>query len=146
MRILTNTGTSLRVNVDDGKATVDGSLKYAETDPSKGKVPNVQAGGYSNSCAGTKETALYDIDLSTNSLLKQAPPNDGVLVTIGALTEKVKGPIAFDVYSDCKGMSAGWLLYSGWLSSVDLATGKTTRIGAIKGLSGKITDMAIMPN
>ena len=145
MRILTSTGTSLRVNVDDGKATVDGSLKYAETDSNKGKVPNVVAGGYSNSCAGTKETALYDIDMASMSLMRQAPPNDGILVTIGKLSEPVKGPVAFDVYSDCKGMSAGWLLHSGWLSSVDLATGKTTRIGAIKGLSGKITDMAILP-
>lgn len=146
MRILASTGISLRVNVDDGKATVDGALKYADTDANKGKVPNVTAGGYSNSCAGTKETALYDIDIASNSLMKQAPPNDGIIATIGKLTEAPKGAIAFDVYSDCKGMSAGWLLHSGWLSSVDLATGKTTRIGAIKGLSGKVTDMAILPN
>lgn len=145
MRILTSTGTSLRVNVDDGKATVDGSLKYADSEPSKGKMPNVQAAGYSNSCAGTKETALYDIDMATMALMKQAPPNDGILSTVGALGTKVQGPLAFDVYSDCKGMNSGWLLHSGWLSSIDLATGKLTRIGAIKGISGKITDIAIMP-
>ncbi len=145
MRILTSTGTSLRVNVDDGKATVDGALKYADTEPSKGKTPNVQAGGYSNSCAGAKETALYDIDMATMSLMRQAPPNDGILVTIGALGTKVQGPLAFDVYTDCKGMSVGWLLHSGWLSSIDLATGKLSRVGAIKGAGGKITDIAILP-
>jgi hypothetical protein len=145
MRILTSTGTSLRVNVDDGKATVDGALKYAETEPSKGKTPNVQAGGYSNSCAGAKETALYNIDMATMALVKQAPPNDGILVTIGALGAKLDGPVAFDVYSDCKGMSVGWLLNGGALSSIDLATGKMSPIGAISGISGKITDIAILP-
>jgi Domain of unknown function (DUF4394) len=145
MRILTSTGTSLRVNVDDGKATVDGALKYAETDPNKGKTPNVQAGGYSNSCAGAKETALYDIDMASMSLMKQAPPNDGILTTIGALGTKVDGPLAFDVWTDCKGQSVGWLLHSGSLSTVDLASGKLTPVGAIKGISGKISDIAIMP-
>ena len=47
---------SLRINVDDGKTTVDGQLKYAETDANKGKTPRVIAAGYSNSFAGTKET------------------------------------------------------------------------------------------
>ena len=145
MRILTSNGTSLRVNVDDGKATVDGSLKYAETDPNKGKIPNIIAGGYSNSCPGVKETALYDVDMATNALMKQAPPNDGILVTIGAITEKLVAPVAFDVWTDCKGQSVGWLLNSGWLSTVDLTTGKATRVGAIKGISGKISDIAIMP-
>ena len=145
MRILTSTGMSLRVNVDDGKATVDGFLKYSETEPNKGKVPNVQAGGYSNSCPSVKETALYDIDRPTMSLMKQAPPNDGILAMVGPLGTKVDGPLAFDVWTDCKGKSEGWLLHSGWLSSIDLATGKLTRVGAIKGLSGKVTDMAVMP-
>jgi opacity protein-like surface antigen len=145
MRILTSTGTSLRVNVDDGKATVDGSLKYAEADASKGKTPNVTAGGYSNSCAGTKETALYNIDQGTGALVRQAPPNDGILNTIGMLGVKLDGAIAFDVYSDCKGANAGWLLAGGALHTVDLTTGMAKAIGPIAGLSGKITDMAILP-
>ena len=47
MRILSSTGMSLRINVEDGKATVDGSLKYAEADANKGKQPKVTAGAYS---------------------------------------------------------------------------------------------------
>ena len=49
MRVLSSTGMSLRINVEDGKATVDGSLKYAEADANKGKQPEVTAGAYSNS-------------------------------------------------------------------------------------------------
>ncbi len=145
MRILTSTGVSLRVNVDDGKATVDGSLKYAEADASKGKIPNVTAGGYSNSCAGTKETALYNIDQGTGGLVRQAPPNDGILNTIGMLGVKLDGAVAFDVYSDCKGVNAGWLLTGGVLHTVDLTTGAAKVVGPIAGLTGKITDMAILP-
>ena len=145
MRILTSTGTSLRVNVDDGKATIDGALKYAETDPSKGKAPNVTAAAYTNSFAGTKETALYDIDATTGMLLKQAPPNDGIVTAIGSLGVKVDGPIAFDILSDGKGGNTGWLLADGNLHTVDLATGKATAVSAIAGLTGKITDIAILP-
>ena len=65
---------SLRINVDDGKATVDGTLKYADADANKGKTPRVTAAGYSNSFAGTKETALYDIDAATGAFVRQAPP------------------------------------------------------------------------
>ena len=68
MRILTSTGMSLRINVDDGKAVVDGMSKYAETDANKGKAPKVMAAAYSNSFAGTKETALYDIDATNGRI------------------------------------------------------------------------------
>ena len=82
------TGMSLRINVEDGKTTVDGQLKYAEADASKGKQPKVTAAAYSNSFAGTKETALYDIDTANGMLVKQAPPNDGILNTLGKLGMK----------------------------------------------------------
>src|SRR3954462_3536753 len=62
LRVITSDGTNLRVNVDDGKATVDGALKFKEGDVNAGKMPNVIAGAYSNSFKGTKATALYDID------------------------------------------------------------------------------------
>ena len=145
MRLMSSTGMSLRINVDDGKATVDGSHKYAETDKSKGAQPKVTAGAYSNSFAGTKETALYNIDAANGMLVKQAPPNDGILNTVGALGVKVDGPIAFDIVSDGKGGNAAWLLAGGALHSVDLATGAAKAVGQIKGLSGSISDMAILP-
>ena len=145
MRIITSTGMSLRVNVDDGKATVDGSLKYAETDANKGKTPNVMAVGYSNSVAGTKETALYDIDVSTGMLLKQAPPNDGIVSGIGKLGVSLNGPIAFDIWSDGKGANVGWLLAGGSLHSVDLVSGAAKAVGAVVGIKGNVTDIAILP-
>ena len=145
LRVLTSTGMSLRINVDDGKTIVDGSLKYSDSDAAKGKTPKVTAAGYSNSFAGTKETTLYDIDATQGTLLKQAPPNDGVVSTLGKLGVKVDGPIAFDVWSDGKGANVGWLLAGGSLHTVDLATGATKPVGKIAGLSGTISDIAILP-
>jgi hypothetical protein len=145
LRILSSTGTSLRVNVEDGKATVDGSLKYAETDANKGKQPKVTAAAYSNSIAGTKETALYDIDAANATFVRQAPPNDGILNTISKLDPKVDGSVAFDIWSDGKGGNTGWLLAGDTLYMVDIATGTTKSAGKISGLKGKIGDIAVLP-
>lgn len=49
-----------------------------------GKIPGVTAVGYTNSVAAAKETVLYDIDAAHALLVRQAPPNDGILVTVGA--------------------------------------------------------------
>jgi hypothetical protein len=145
LRLIGADGTSLRINVDDGKTTVDGSLKYAESDASKDKKPMAVAVAYSNSFAGTKETALYDIDATTGAFVKQAPPNDGILNTIGSLGVKIDGPVAFDIASDGNGGNGGWLIVGSMLYAVDIATGKTTSMGNIEGVKGKVQDIAIMP-
>lgn len=145
LRILSSTGMSLRVNVDDGKATVDGMLKYAEGDASRGKAPKVTAAAYTNSIAGTKETALLDIDVASGMLVKQAPPNDGILSGIGSLGMKLDGPIAFDIWSDGKGANVGWLLANGMLHTIDLATGKVKASARVTGLTGSVTDIAVLP-
>jgi len=145
MRIISGDGMSLRVNVDDGKAIVDGALKYADADAMKGTAPQAVAAGYTNSFAGTKETALYDIDRTHGTLVKQAPPNDGILNTVGKLGVKLDGPVAFDIWADGKGANVGWMLTGGVLHSVDLATGAAKVVGKIAELDGKVTDMAILP-
>lgn len=144
MRIVVSNGTNLRVNVEDGKAIVDGSLKYADADASKGKAPMVTAVAYANSFAGTKETAMYDIDMAAGALVKQAPPNDGVLNTIGSLGVKPDA-VAFDIASDGKGGNTGWVVAGGALHTVDLASGKVTTVGKISGIKGTISDIAVMP-
>ena len=89
LRLMSNDGTNLRVNVDDGKVTTDGSHKFADSDMHKGEKPNIVAGAYINSVKGAKETALYDIDATIGALIKQAPPNDGMLNAVGKLGVKV---------------------------------------------------------
>ncbi|HEY5795761.1 MAG TPA: DUF4394 domain-containing protein [Bosea sp. (in: a-proteobacteria)] len=144
LRVIGSDGTNLRVNVEDGKTTVDGKLKFAETDMHKGETPMIVAGAYSNSVKGTKETALYDIDGKIGGLLKQAPPNDGVLGAIGKLGAMPKA-IAFDIETAADGTNTGWLLADGALHKVDLATGKASMVGKVIGLSASVRDVAALP-
>ena len=137
MRLIAADGTSLRINVDDGKATVDGKLKYAEGDAMKSATPKAGAAAYTNSFAGTKETTLYDIDVSSGTLVKQAPPNDGILNTVGKLGITLDGPVAFDIQSDGKGGNMAWLVSGTTLYSVDLATGAAKSVGQIAGFESR---------
>jgi Domain of unknown function (DUF4394) len=142
LRVMGSDGTSLRVNVDDGKATVDGSHKYKDGDANAGKAPKVVAGAYTNSWKGTKATMLYNIDAATGTLVTQAPPNDGVLNTVGPLGMAVSGPVAFNIVSAGEDKNDGWLAAGGALYRVDLKTGKATMAGKVEGLSGTLTDIA----
>jgi hypothetical protein len=144
LRVMGSDGTSLRVNVDDGKATVDGSHKFKDGDPNAGKTPKIVAGAYTNSWKGTKATGLYNIDATTSSLVMQAPPNDGVLNTVGSLGIAVSGPVAFNIVALGEERNDAWLAAGGALYLVDLKTGKATMAGKIEGLSGTLTDIAWM--
>lgn len=146
LRVLTDGGMSLRVNVDDGKATVDGSLKYAETDMHKGEKPNIVAGAYTNSINGKKaeKTDLYNIDATIPALVKQAPPNDGILSAIGKIKVKLVEPVAFNIVAKADGTNAGWLMSGDTLYSVDLATGATAEAGKVEGAKD-VTDIAWWP-
>jgi hypothetical protein len=142
LRVMGSDGMSLRANVDDGKVTKDGDHKYAEADMHKGEKPNVIAGAYTHSVKGTKETALFNIDGTIGALVKQAPPNDGILGAVGKLGIKPT-TVAFDIWSDGTKNEA-WLMADGTLYSVDLATGKATEAAKISGVSGTVKDIAIM--
>lgn len=144
LRVIGSDGTNLRVNVDDGKTTVDGKLKFAEADMHKGEAPMIVAGAYTNSVKGAKETALYDIDGKIGALIKQAPPNDGVLGAVGKLGVMPKS-IAFDIETSADGSNTGWLLADGTLHKVDLMTGKATSVGKMTGMTGAVRDIAVMP-
>jgi hypothetical protein len=143
LRVIGSDGMNLRINVDDGKVTKDGDLKFAEADQHKGKTPKIIAGAYTNSMKGAKETTLYDID-ATGAVLRQAPPNDGVLNTVGMLGMSVDQG-AFDIIADGQGGNTGWLMMKGTLYRVDLTTGKGSEVAKIDGVSGTVRDIAVMP-
>lgn len=141
LRVISPDGMNLRVNVDDGKVIEDGTLKFADNDMHKGEKPNVVAGAYTNSVKGTKETVLYDIDATIGALLRQVPPNDGVLNAVGKLGFKINGPVAFNIVAKGEGQNDAWLANGGNLYKVDLASGKATPAGK---LPAGVTDIAYM--
>ena len=147
MRMVGADGINLRINVDDGKTIVDGRLKFADADTSRVASPFMLADAYSNKFKGTKETALYEIDCAPGALVKQIPPNDGVLNiinTVGSLGAKPKA-IAFIIEADGKGGNTGWLLADGTLSMIDIGNGRLRTSGQVSGLKGAVRDIAVLP-
>lgn len=144
MRIIGTDGTNLRVNVNDGAVTTDKTLTFTQTDPASIGTPMVIAGAYSNSVKGAKETTLYDIDGTLGGLFRQAPPNDGILNSIGSLGLDAEN-VAFDITTDMTGVNTGILLAKGMLYSVDLATGQAQAGKAVAKLPSDVRDIAMLP-
>jgi hypothetical protein len=140
LRVMGSDGTSLRINVETGETTKDGSHAYAEGDTK----PNVVAGAYTNSYAGTDATQLFNIDGEAGWLVLQNPPNDGVLNAVGEIGMKVT-EAGFDIASDGKGGNEAWLMSGDTLYSVNLETGTATEAGKVEGVSGTVRDIAILP-
>src|SRR5207247_92157 len=109
--------------------------------PADGMLYGV-AGAYTSSWKGAKATTLYNIDAATGVLVTQAPPNDGVLNTVGSLGMPVSGPVAFNIVATGEDKNEGWLVANGALYSVDLKTGKAAMVGKIEGLGGNLGDIA----
>ena len=79
LRVLSNTGQSLRINVDSGVTIVDGSINGVA-----GAV--ISAAAYTNSFQRPTQgsTMLYDLDQTNNQLLLQDPPNAGTVAPVGS--------------------------------------------------------------
>jgi hypothetical protein len=99
LRIVSNTGQNLRINVDTGATTTDGALNPG--------TPSVTAAAYSNSFAAACRTRLYVIDTSTSKLLLQDPPNSGTLTEIGDLGAASRGAAwaGFEIVAQSDGTS-----------------------------------------
>ena len=77
LRVVSNTGQDLRINVETGATTTDGVITPA--------TAVVSGSGYTNSFAGTTSTRLFNLNLTTATVDLQDPPNNGVQVTGPAL-------------------------------------------------------------
>jgi len=91
LRVIGNTGQSLRINVDTGATTTDGNINRA------GVAPVVTAAAYTNSVPNATATQLFDVDSASSVLALQNPPNDGTLVNVGPLGVTVAGDGGMDI-------------------------------------------------
>lgn len=91
LRVIGNTGQSLRINVDTGATTTDGNINRA------GVAPIVAAAAYTNSVPNATATQLFDVDSASSVLALQNPPNDGTLVNVGPLGVTVAGDGGMDI-------------------------------------------------
>lgn len=123
LRVVSDNGQNLRIDVTTGVTTVDGPLKIGN---SVGPTPFATAVAYTNSYPGViaANTALFDIDSQSNMLYKQTPPNDGILIDPKVLGVDIDPNIGFDI-GNVSGTGFAVFTVGGNTSfyTVDLATG-----------------------
>ena len=129
LRVISNAGQNLRINVDTGATTTDGAINQT------GATPRISAAAYTNNFAGTTTTMLFDIDTVADTLELQSPPNDGTLTRIGALGVDVSGDIGFDIGGGANGLALAAMRTSvsgaSSLYRVDLATATATLLNGV---------------
>ena len=91
LRIVSNTGQSLRINVDTGATTTDGNINGGAANTA------ITAAAYTNSFAGTASTTLFVIDGANATLYTQNPPNNGTLASAVPLGVAATGVAGFDI-------------------------------------------------
>jgi hypothetical protein len=154
LRISTASGENLRINPDTGGvAFTDGPLAYAEGDRNAGRESGVTAAAYTTSLRGElgtplpATTVLYDVDVATDALVRQDPPNDGTLVTVGrGLGTDVEGAAGFDISPDT---GRAWAVMSddlGFASfRLDLRSGRAIRQSSLP-YEGDVLGIAVAPS
>ncbi|MBU3846387.1 MAG: DUF4394 domain-containing protein [Candidatus Acinetobacter avistercoris] len=81
LRVISNAGQNLRINVDSGETIQDGMINGIAG-------ASISAAAYTNSFKtpiAALSTELFNLDLTNQLLTKQVPPNDGTLVKLGEL-------------------------------------------------------------
>ena len=139
IRVTSDARQNLRLHPDTGAtAAIDGTLAYATGDAGAAATPRIVASAYTNSVAGATTTQLFDLDAGRDALVLQNPPNNGTLVSVGALGIDVGDNAGFDIsavdgvayVSAQLGQSISSQLYT-----VNLTTGATTLVGRVGGRS-----------
>src|SRR5205807_2008664 len=106
LRVVSDARQNLRVNPANGQVITDGQLTYASGDTNFGAVPGVTAAAYTNNSAGATSTTLIDIDSNFGALLKQDPPNNGLLTTLVSSIGSITSPNSLDIRGGDNGIFA----------------------------------------
>ncbi len=137
IRLVTGSGQNLRLHPELGTVvatdlTINGAANASITSVA-----------YTNSKAGATTTELFDIDLTNKKLYKQIPPNDGVLVEVGALGVDFTGRGGFDISPTNNTALASFTVADKHrLYSINLSTGAATYIN---DFATPLLDLAILP-
>jgi hypothetical protein len=132
LRVQSDTGQSLRVNVDTGMVITDGNLNPG--------TPQVVGTAFTNNFAGATSTTQYALDVATSTLTRQNSVS-GALTTVGPFnagtTFALEG--GFDIAGGDNGLAIAALQPTGATQStlyrVTLGNGALTSLGLL-GSSG----------
>ncbi|WP_210585262.1 DUF4394 domain-containing protein [Streptomyces sp. GESEQ-35] len=114
LRVISDNGQNLRHNLNDHTTVEDTTLT---TPPLTGPARGVTAAGYTNNdLVAATGTVLFDIDTTNDTLVIQAPANNGPLTTVGSLGFDAQPNAGLDIFSY-------------------LTNGKTTSVAAFASLT-----------
>ncbi|AFZ06172.1 Hemolysin-type calcium-binding region [Oscillatoria nigro-viridis PCC 7112] len=152
IRFVNQAGQNARLNPDTGALVdfdtltggvqLDGNLAYAAGDRNFGNPGAAAAAAYVNNFAGATSTTLFAIDTNLDVLVRQDPPNNGVLNTIGSLGIDAGNVLGFDIRSVGGNETALAAIEVGGVSSlynINLTTGQASIVGQIgdgRGIKG----------
>jgi hypothetical protein len=99
LRITSNTGQNLRMNVDNGLVQLDVPLAYDTGDPNLGDSPVDVAVAYSNNFGRATTTVLRGVDIGQDpdALVVHTNPNGGLLQTSLSLPFNSSDAVAYDI-------------------------------------------------
>jgi hypothetical protein len=145
LRLVSDSGQNLRINVDTGATTVDSGLNAGPGVP----VSGVTAAAYTNNDADpTTATTLFDIDTVGDRVAIQAPPNAGTINPTGNLGVDATDA-GFDIYStiardgstvNVRALASLTVNGTSGLYQIDVLTGRATWLG---DLGADVSDVAI---
>ncbi len=137
LRIVSNTGQNLAVNVNALTVTVQTPVFYGSGGPT-----SAVGQAYSNSAfggtTGANPTIQYAIDSGTDGLVLQAF-GAGTLTPIGPLGVDTSADVGFDIYTPALGTNIAYAALRpvgsniSFLYEINLATGAATNLGQIDG-------------
>lgn len=160
LRVISDTGQNLRINVTDGVTNVDTGLTNPPTPPATPPGPSaagVTGAAYTNNdtiAKTTTGTTLFDIDTTLDRVAIQSPANGGTLAPTGALGRNADPDSGFDIYSTVRGGVAKQNVAYAALSDgtrsalykVDLLDGSLRSLGQFAKNRGEIIGLALPLN
>ncbi|HEY0940739.1 MAG TPA: DUF4394 domain-containing protein [Steroidobacter sp.] len=134
LRVITDTGQNLRVNMDTGDTFTDTQLTFSGS-----RAIGVTEVAYTNNFSSACRTTAYYIDSTSDRLLTTANASGGVLTPVGALTVDAAAMTGFDIGTAPDGTNSAIAALTvanvTSLYTIDLNTGAATRIDTIGGLN-----------
>ncbi len=138
LRVVSSSGTNLRIDPNTATVTVDTGLSYVAGDANVGTAPRVSHVAYTNSFRGAPATSMYGIDYGLNVLVIAPSPDDGQLATVGPLGVDALEFGGFDIQAGT-GIAYAAMKVGAYnsLYSINLISGTATLVGTI-GIDGLI--------
>jgi hypothetical protein len=138
LRVVSDTGQNLRINVDNGATITDGELKSAGA-----TRRGVTGAAYTNSFAAACRTTLYFVDSINDKLLVTNDPNGGTVSEIGGLRLDSAAINGFEISTDTNGTNKALAVLTvssaqgsvSTLYTINLTNGAVSSYGAVSGLN-----------